>query len=249
MRPQVDARLRVVLVGGTTAPAEMTVDELADAVGVPVRTLRSFRSSGLLDPPTMRGRIGYYHHHHVVQVHLVQMLQDRGFPQRLLAQMLRTDAGRVALCRVLEWLAPDESPFQRLRMAVDSAELDALRATAPAAFETLDRLGLIESSAGHEHVAALTLVAAGALLSREVDAAALVTATAAAATLATTCVDAAVALCPDESAESAQSAAAYLGIVATDALAIRLRSRLADRAADGLPDRGDQLDLDGSIQG
>lgn len=59
--------------------AGLTVDELAQAAGVVVSTVRLYQHRGLLPPPTKRGRVGWYDQHHLARLRLIGDLQDRGF--------------------------------------------------------------------------------------------------------------------------------------------------------------------------
>lgn len=56
-----------------------TVDELAAATGLTVRTTRYYASLGLIPPPIRRGRVGYYGPEHRVRLDLIRALQDHGF--------------------------------------------------------------------------------------------------------------------------------------------------------------------------
>lgn len=56
-----------------------TVDELARATGLTVRTTRYYAGLGLVPPPTRRGRIAYYTPVHRARLELVRALQDHGF--------------------------------------------------------------------------------------------------------------------------------------------------------------------------
>ena len=56
-----------------------TVDELAAATGMTVRTTRYYAGLGLLPPPSRRGRIAYYTHEHRARLDLIRALQDHGF--------------------------------------------------------------------------------------------------------------------------------------------------------------------------
>ncbi|PJJ48178.1 DNA-binding transcriptional MerR regulator [Mumia flava] len=58
---------------------EITVDQLAARVGMTVRNVRAYASRGLLDPPRLEGRTGYYGEAHVRQLQLVRTLLDRGY--------------------------------------------------------------------------------------------------------------------------------------------------------------------------
>lgn len=57
----------------------MTIDELAAAVGLTVRTTRYYASRGLLPPPTRRGRFAMYGVQHRARLEMVQALQGHGF--------------------------------------------------------------------------------------------------------------------------------------------------------------------------
>jgi DNA-binding transcriptional MerR regulator len=57
----------------------LTVDELAIATGLTVRTTRYYASLGLLPPPVRRGRIALYGPTHRARLELVRALQDHGF--------------------------------------------------------------------------------------------------------------------------------------------------------------------------
>jgi DNA-binding transcriptional MerR regulator len=59
--------------------AEMTVDELARQVELPVRTIREYQTTGLLPAPTRRGRVGVYGPSHVARLGLIRRLQARGY--------------------------------------------------------------------------------------------------------------------------------------------------------------------------
>lgn len=58
---------------------ELTVDELAQRVGLPVRTIREYQTMGLLPPPRKRGRVGIYGASHLMWLQLIGRLQDRGY--------------------------------------------------------------------------------------------------------------------------------------------------------------------------
>jgi len=57
----------------------LTVDELAAATGMTVRTTRYYAGLGLLPPPTRRGRMAYYSAQHRARLELIRALQDHGF--------------------------------------------------------------------------------------------------------------------------------------------------------------------------
>jgi DNA-binding transcriptional MerR regulator len=57
----------------------MTIDELARRSGVTSRNIRAYQTRGLLPPPRVEGRVGYYDDVHVARLRYVASLQDRGF--------------------------------------------------------------------------------------------------------------------------------------------------------------------------
>lgn len=57
----------------------MTIDELARRTGMTVRNIRAHQSRGLLPPPTVRGRTGYYGGAHLARIEMIQELQGQGF--------------------------------------------------------------------------------------------------------------------------------------------------------------------------
>lgn len=58
---------------------EMTIDQLAARVGMTVRNVRAYASRGLIPPPRLVGRTGYYGQAHVHRLQLVRDLLDRGY--------------------------------------------------------------------------------------------------------------------------------------------------------------------------
>ena len=61
------------------APQGMTIDELARRSGVTSRNIRAYQTRGLLPPPRMEGRVGYYDAGHLARLEYVANLQERGF--------------------------------------------------------------------------------------------------------------------------------------------------------------------------
>src|SRR5881409_625525 len=74
--------------------AAMTIDELAQRTGMTVRNIRAHQSRGLLPPPEVRGRVGYYGAEHVARIELIRELQGEGFNLESIRRLLgSTDAG------------------------------------------------------------------------------------------------------------------------------------------------------------
>lgn len=67
----------------------LTIDQVAQRTGMTARNIRAYQSRGLLAPPTLRGRTGYYGDEHVARIQLIQQLQDDGFSLALIQRLLR----------------------------------------------------------------------------------------------------------------------------------------------------------------
>lgn len=55
-----------------------------------VRNIRAHQSRGLLDPPTVEGRTGYYNQLHIDRIDLIRELQEEGFNLEAIRQILAT---------------------------------------------------------------------------------------------------------------------------------------------------------------
>ncbi len=63
----------------TVQEEEFTVDELAAKANMTVRNVRAYTTRGLIDPPRLAGRTGYYSESHLKRLLLIRSLLDRGF--------------------------------------------------------------------------------------------------------------------------------------------------------------------------
>src|SRR3954451_3871352 len=67
---------------------DLTIEQLAHETGMTVRNIRNHQSRGLLPPPEVRGRIGYYGEPHVARLRLIQELQAEGFKLDVIKRFL-----------------------------------------------------------------------------------------------------------------------------------------------------------------
>jgi DNA-binding transcriptional MerR regulator len=67
----------------------LTVDELAAATGMTVRTTRYYAGLGLLPAPERRGRMAYYGPEHRARLELIRALQDHGFTLAAIEKYLK----------------------------------------------------------------------------------------------------------------------------------------------------------------
>src|SRR4051795_11271875 len=94
--------------------ADLTIDELARQTGMTVRNIRSHATRGLLPPPEVRARTGYYGPEHIARLRLIRELQGNGYNLGAIKHLLANRNGSaedvLGFARVL--LAPfeDEQP-------------------------------------------------------------------------------------------------------------------------------------------
>src|SRR3954453_3925763 len=86
---------------GSMPGSELTIDQLAQKTGMTVRNLRAHQSRGLLPPPDVRGRTGYYGPEHAARVELIKELQADGFNLEAIRRRLQDGGGPPAATRRL----------------------------------------------------------------------------------------------------------------------------------------------------
>jgi DNA-binding transcriptional MerR regulator len=57
----------------------MTIDELAHRSGTTTRNIRAYQERGLVPPPRLAGRVGYYNETHLARLKHIAELSERGF--------------------------------------------------------------------------------------------------------------------------------------------------------------------------
>lgn len=68
--------------------AEMSVEELSERTGVSVRNIRAYQTAGLMPPPRLQGRLGFYNHEHLGKLDLIRDLRQQGFRLDAIKSML-----------------------------------------------------------------------------------------------------------------------------------------------------------------
>jgi DNA-binding transcriptional MerR regulator len=66
-------------INDSDSPNRLTVEQLAAETGMSVRNIRAHQARGLLSPPEVRQRVGFYGPEHVAQLRLIRDLQEDGF--------------------------------------------------------------------------------------------------------------------------------------------------------------------------
>ncbi len=87
----------------------LTIDALAQRTGMTVRNIRAYQSRGLLPPPEVRGRTGYYGAEHQARIELIRELQAEGFNLEAIKRLL--DAGGSS-ADVLRFTRAVHEPFE-----------------------------------------------------------------------------------------------------------------------------------------
>lgn len=73
--------------------AALTIEQLAAESGMTVRNIRAHQARGLLAPPEVRLRVGYYTPEHAERLRLIRELQDQGFNLAGIKRLLDGDQG------------------------------------------------------------------------------------------------------------------------------------------------------------
>ena len=66
----------------------MTIDDLAATTGVSSRSIRYYQTRGLLPPPKVRGRQGFYGERHVERLNLISELSEEGLNLQAIGWLL-----------------------------------------------------------------------------------------------------------------------------------------------------------------
>ena len=128
--------------GGNT----LTVEQLAFQTGMSVRNIRSHQARGLLAPPEVRTRVGYYGPEHVAQLRLIRELQDEGFNLNGIKRLLDDTQGtaeRLLRFRRAITAPSDGEPPQIVTLAELTDRFRIDRAAAQDVLSRADRLGLL----------------------------------------------------------------------------------------------------------
>lgn len=129
--------------GRAASAGALTIEQLAQATGMTVRNIRNHQSRGLLPPPDVRARIGFYGDEHVARLRLIQEMQAEGFNLNAIKNLLGTDHG--AADRLLGLRRAVTTPFEEEQPEILTADELAERfgAVSPKAMSEAQRLELI----------------------------------------------------------------------------------------------------------
>lgn len=110
-----------------TTRTEYTIDELAREAGTTVRSLRVYHERGVLPPPQVKGRTGFYSAEHLNRVRTISRLLDRGIKLNGIKELLNAWDRGDDLGDILGVAEPDvssgaESPAGATIAATDLAQ-------------------------------------------------------------------------------------------------------------------------------
>jgi DNA-binding transcriptional MerR regulator len=123
--------------------ASMTIDELARRTGMTVRNIRAHQSRGLVPPPEVRGRTGYYGEEHLGRIELIKELQADGFNLEAIRRLLEGAGGSSS--EVLNFSRALRAPFEDEEPEVlDTDEMEERWGGAdPALLARAEKLGMM----------------------------------------------------------------------------------------------------------
>jgi DNA-binding transcriptional MerR regulator len=88
----------------------MTIRQLAERTGMTVRNIRAHQTRGLLPPPTVRGRTGYYGEEHVARIELTREMQADGLNLEAIRRVL--DSGDGSASAIFDFTRALRVPFE-----------------------------------------------------------------------------------------------------------------------------------------
>src|ERR671937_2837264 len=102
--------------------ADLTIDELARRTGMTARNIRAHQSRGLLPPPEVRGRTGYYGAEHLARIELIRELQADGFNLEAIRRLIDSAGGSSE--ELLRFTRAVKAPFEDEQpQVVEAADL------------------------------------------------------------------------------------------------------------------------------
>jgi DNA-binding transcriptional MerR regulator len=112
--------------GSTATEARMTIGELARRTGMTVRNIRAHQTRGLLPPPQVRGRTGYYGEEHVARIALTREMQADGLNLEAIRRLLETADGSGS-SEILDFTRALRAPYEdEAPEIVDSVEMASM---------------------------------------------------------------------------------------------------------------------------
>jgi len=132
--------------GSKPAEAEMTIRQLAERTGMTVRNIRAHQTRGLLPPPVVRGRTGYYNEEHVARIELTREMQADGLNLEAIRRVL--DSGDGSASAIFDFTRALRVPFEEEAPEIfDAEELARIwdREVDPKLMRRAEKLGIFRT--------------------------------------------------------------------------------------------------------
>lgn len=124
---------------------KMTIGELARRTGMTIRNIRAHQTRGLLPPPEVQGRTGYYNEGHVARIELTREMQAEGINLEAIRRVLESSEGSsremVDFARAVRAPFEDETPE-----IIDADEMAAewgVEALDPELLSQAEKIGIL----------------------------------------------------------------------------------------------------------
>ena len=140
---------------------ELTIDELARRAGTTSRNIRAYQERGLLPPPRLVGRVGYYGEGHVARLRHIAELLERGFSLASIRQLFDAWERGYGLADVLGFEEALAAPWENEPSTVlDADELAAMFGADLRAMAQAVRMGVLVAEGDRFRVPSPRLLAA-----------------------------------------------------------------------------------------
>jgi DNA-binding transcriptional MerR regulator len=100
--------------GQDVPDGKLTIGELARRTGMTIRNIRAHQTRGILPPPEVHGRTGYYNEEHVARIELTREMQAEGLNLEAIRRVLESSEGSsremVDFARAVRAPFEDETP-------------------------------------------------------------------------------------------------------------------------------------------
>jgi len=146
----------------------MTIGELARRTGMTVRNIRAHQTRGLLPPPEVHGRTGYYNEDHVARIELTREMQAEGLNLEAIRRVMES-ASVGSSHEIVDFARAVRAPFEdevpEILEAAELAEMWKASRVDPKQVKRAERLGILrELPDGRIEAISPRLLGAGATL-------------------------------------------------------------------------------------
>ena len=137
-------------VDGADSQYQLTIEQLAAQSGMTVRNIRAHQARGLLAPPEVRLRVGYYGPDHLAQLQMIRELQNDGFNLGGIKRLMDDGGGTAArLQRFREALTElGAEPTETLTVSQLGRRFHTTAEEAPAVLARAEQLGVLVPAGG-----------------------------------------------------------------------------------------------------